>query len=134
MRNGLSVALIVAVIFLVTGATYRMMKKRPPRDRGNISDGYHTFNELYDHRIALWIALCRTGDSRCLPWRSELHSDGSRIEGWFILGMCRSPGDQITYHLPMSKWEDCNFAVSISKAPEFDGHTPADVIERLNRL
>ena len=22
-----------------------------------MSDGYHTFKELYDHRIALWIAL-----------------------------------------------------------------------------
>jgi len=28
-------------------------------DTGKISDGYHTFDELYDHRITLWIALCR---------------------------------------------------------------------------
>jgi len=25
----------------------------------NYSDGYHTFKELYDHRITLFIALCR---------------------------------------------------------------------------
>lgn len=27
---------------------------------GKTSDGYHTFDELYEHRITLWIALCRT--------------------------------------------------------------------------
>ena len=26
---------------------------------GDISDGYHTFDELYEHRIALFITLAR---------------------------------------------------------------------------
>lgn len=30
-----------------------------PKDAGEVSDGYHTFNELYDHRIKLFITLCR---------------------------------------------------------------------------
>lgn len=25
---------------------------------GEVSDGYHTFDELYEHRVALFIALC----------------------------------------------------------------------------
>jgi hypothetical protein len=28
-------------------------------DTNRISDGYHTFGELYDHRIQLFIALCK---------------------------------------------------------------------------
>jgi len=39
------------------------------------SDGYHTFDELYDHRITLFIALCRFVDNRVFiggeVWRSK---------------------------------------------------------------
>ena len=106
------------------------------------SDGYHTFDELYDHRIALFIALCKTifewqkaiGVKIVPVWRSKLHSDGSSFEGWFILGIWRENGKQITYHLPNSKWEATNFAETLDKAPEFDGHTSEDVLERIKRL
>jgi hypothetical protein len=30
----------------------------PEEDRNDISDGYHTFKELYDHRVKLFVALC----------------------------------------------------------------------------
>ena len=29
------------------------------RNPGSFSDGYHTVDELYDHRVMLWITLCR---------------------------------------------------------------------------
>ena len=50
------------------------------------SDGYHTFTELYEHRIALFIALCRarSEDDKFYGideiWRSKLHSDGTSFE------------------------------------------------------
>lgn len=108
-------------------------------ETGKISDGYHTFDELYDHRITLWIALCkRTALTIREPWnptwRSKLHSDGSAFDGWFVLGMFTDPGRQITYHLPNSKWDDCYFAPDLDKAPEFDGHTSADVLHRIALL
>lgn len=99
----------------------------------DLSDGFHTFDELYEHRIALWITFCRLTDD-FYPWRSQLHSDGSKIDGWFILGIGRSPGEQITYHLPMSRWGDTEFADTLDRAPEWDGHTPADVLSRLMNL
>lgn len=114
------------------------------------SDGDHTFDELYDHRIELFIAMCRQfsyirkgskGDQgediithAFNVWRSELHDNGSRYDGWFVLGINKEKGKQITYHLPMSRWNDCDFAETLDRAPEFDGHTPADVIERLKNL
>jgi hypothetical protein len=107
---------------------------------GQVSDGYHTFGELYEHRIALWIALCRVHSSefetpqKQLVWRSKLHSDGSSYDGWFLLGMNRKPGEQITYHLPMAYWDRCSFAATLDRAPEFDGHTPQDVLERLRSM
>lgn len=104
-----------------------------------VTDGYHTFDELYNHRITLFIALCNVimaGGYFKNPdvWRSKLHSDGTEYDGWFILGIHREPGKQITYHLPNSNWEETDFATTLDKAPEFDGHTSQDVLERLKKL
>lgn len=113
---------------------------------GETSDGYHTFDELYEHRTVLWIALCRELDRmhnivfgkrkgwRKPVWRSKIHSDGSSYEGWFILGMNRPKGYQMTYHIPMSFWKDTGFAATLKKAPEYDGHTSKDVLERIRKL
>ncbi len=103
-----------------------------------VSDGYHTMDELYDHRIALYIALCREIGCRWGQknnvWRSKLHSDGTSFEGWFILGIYTEKGNQITYHLPLKNWDDTAFAQTRDKAPEFDGHTSADVMERIKNI
>lgn len=119
-------------------------------DSNKISDGYHTFGELYEHRIQLFISLCRIIshssayiqgllhkplDSDKCPWMSLLHSDGTAYEGWFILGIGIEKGKQITYHLPMSKWEECEkFAKKLIKAPDWDGHTSSDVLARLKGI
>lgn len=99
-------------------------------------DGYHTFDELYDHRIELFIGLCRKiaykGDREI--WRSKLHADGTSYDGWFILGINKSKGSQITYHLPDKEWENTHFAEKLETAPEFDGHTSDDVLERLKKI
>jgi len=100
----------------------------------DISDGYHTFGELYNHQIALYMLLARNMAVKNPVWKSKLHSDGSSIDGWFVLGIFKSKGKQITYHLPMSEWDKCYFAEELEKAPEFDGHTSGDVLVRLNDL
>jgi len=114
------------------------------------SDGYHTFDELYDHRITLYVTLCRfivawyeilDVDSRpeeADVWRAKLHNDGSGFEGWYVLGIGRIPGHQITYHLPLSRWNETDFVgeeQTFEKAPcEFDGHAPDDVLKRLKEM
>lgn len=111
----------------------------------DVSDGYHTFGELYDHRITLWIALCnlraQVTDSNERQyfedvWRSKKHSDGElAFDGkWFVLGIGTDKGDQITYHVPIERWDECDFADELEKAPEWDGHTSSDVLERLKNL
>ncbi len=110
------------------------------------SDGYHTFDELYEHRIRLFVTLCNALNSmnrisRSMNmninfpvWRSKLHQDGTMFDNWFIMGIFKNKGEQITYHLPIAMWEATNFAETLEKAPEWDGHTPADVVERLKRF
>jgi len=121
-----------------------------------VSDGYHTFDELYDHRITLYIALAkfandddfrkmeqvkflrgfawRKEDWTRAVWRSKVHSDGSTFDGWFVLGLGREAGKQITYHLPDARWDECAFAETLDKSPDFDGHTSADVLARIKAL
>lgn len=102
-------------------------------------DGYHTFDELYDHRITLYIALCgniiRYGQT--IAWRSKKHSDGELCFGTgtqFILGIGKEQGEQISYHIPIERWNETNFAETLEKAPEWDGHTSEDVLNRLKAL
>lgn len=111
-------------------------------DDVEISDGYHTFDELYDHRITLYIALCRTfafhyTDWRNTPnpvWRSKTHSDGSKYESQFILGIHKGLGIQITYHIPNERWDETEFAETLEQAPIYDGHTATDVLKRIKSL
>jgi hypothetical protein len=111
-------------------------------DTNKVSDGYHTFGELYEHRITNYLVLCRElahnpkrHDSHPV-WRSKNHSDGQPAYGggWFVLGIGTEPGQQITYHLPIAAWDKTWFAKELDKAPEFDGHTPADVLNRLAEI
>lgn len=103
-------------------------------------DGYHTFDELYEHRATLYIMLCKVLKNNArwgsghLVWRSKLHADGSMYDNMFILGISTKKGEQISYHLEMDKWHDCCFARELDKAPGFDGHTSDDVLERLKKL
>lgn len=106
-------------------------------DKKKISDGYHTFGELYDHRNMLFIALCKAlafGESLLPIWRAKKHSDGSSYDGLFVLGIGEKPGQQITYHVSTKYWEVCDFAYTPDRAPEYDGHTSEDVLVRLLTL
>lgn len=112
-------------------------------DTMTVSDGFHTFDELYDHRITLFVALCKfiaddknnpVAVRRLLVWRSKLHGDGTMFKDQFILGIGKEKGKQITYHLPLERWDETEFAETLEKGPEFDGHSPADVLERLKQL
>lgn len=109
-------------------------------DTNKISDGYHTFEDLYEHRIELFIALVNIGNSwhnlegfNFDAWKSKMHSDGSEWKGWFIAGINTKKGRQITYHLPIKYWKRLDIS-TLRKAPDFDGHTPKDVLERLKTL
>jgi hypothetical protein len=106
-----------------------------PDDPGDISDGHHTFNELYQHRAALFAALCRSHPG--LSWRSRNHHEGGdpMFPGFFIAGITIPRGDrsvQVTYHCDASTWGWFDGAPVLDHAPAWDGHTPTDVVDRLN--
>jgi hypothetical protein len=105
----------------------------PDKDIGKVSDGYHTFDELYDHRAKLFSVIVNTYDY--LSWKSRKHSDGTMfdpdpVDGeYFIVGI-ETPNGHATYHYTMKYW-DLFQCPEIHYAPEYDGHTSNDAIERV---
>lgn len=102
-----------------------------PCEIGKVSDGYHTFDELYEHRCLLFMSLMKAHPE--ISWISNMHDDGSSLDGWFIAGMSLPTG-QITYHIPEKLWSLANKTrCKVQKyAPKWDGHTSVDVAFRLS--
>ena len=105
----------------------------PPADVSQLSDGYHTFAELYEHRYSLMLALMRALPRIC--WFSRRHADGELPFGsddWFIVG-AELPGAPITYHLPAALYSlaQKTGALELPAGRPWDGHSAADVVHRL---
>lgn len=97
----------------------------------NISDGHHTFGELYDHRRALTAALTTAYPDK--SWRSRAHhpDDNPMFDGgYFVVGM-NLPTGQISYHYKLTHWDDFDGVPELPHAPKYDGHTPQDTVDRL---
>ncbi len=98
---------------------------------GETSDGYHTFNELYHHRAVLFSVIVR--DHRELAWKSKAHHDGTMYDGMFIVGI-ETPTGQATYHYDIDPYWDMFDCKELDRAPEWDGHTSDEAIERIATL
>jgi hypothetical protein len=105
-----------------------MNKLTIPCDTNEVSDGFHTFGELYDHRCHLFITLMQLLPP--ISWWSDIHYDGTSWEGWIITGI-DLPTGTITYHVPISMIDLLPKQCKIDKGKEWDGHTSKNVIERL---
>ena len=103
----------------------------PKIDIGDLSDGYHTFNELYHHRAVLFSVICNSMPDKA--WKSKLHDTGDMYEGMFIVGI-ETPDGQATYHYDIEPYWDMFKVRELEKAPKWDGHTPTDAINRIANL
>lgn len=99
-------------------------------DMGEVSDGYHTFNELYYYRM-----LYNAAFFNLLPkgyvHKSKRHHTGEECfgGGWFIV-MANLPTGQVSNHYEIKDWE--LFKVPEKEfADEWDGHTPQEAAKRI---
>lgn len=107
-----------------------------PGDMGEVSDGYHTFNELYRYRMlynaAFFNLLARNGQVEVC--KSRRHSDGEKCFGsddWFIV-MAILPTGQVSNHYKSKYW-DLFDVPERETAFEYDGHTPNEAADRLEK-
>ena len=100
------------------------LKNSPAVDFDKISDGYHTFADLYEQRLILSAALAKNNPH---AWKSKRHEDGSVPfgGGWFIMGFDTDEGSY-TYHYEL-KDRDLFQCKELDKGKPWDGHTSRDV-------
>lgn len=101
------------------------------------SDGYHTFQELYDFRKLYNAALFNEWaiNGKYEVYKSKKHFDGKEcFDGnWFIV-VAILPDGQISNHYEMKDWDLFKIPEYEKSKYEFDGHTPKDVLERLRKV
>lgn len=98
-----------------------------PCDNSEVSDGYHTFGELYEHRALLFVSLVNSHKN--ISWKSKRHVDGElSFDGFFVAGM-DLPSGTITYHIQKKYWNVCK-VLEIERS-KFDGHTSIEVLRRI---
>ena len=100
------------------------VEEMPTVDVEKISDGYHTFADLYEQRLILSAALAKNNPH---AWKSKRHEDGSVPfgGGWFIMGFDTDEGCY-TYHYELKDW-DLFQCEELDKGKPWDGHTSKDV-------
>lgn len=107
-------------------------KQGKPEDMGEVSDGYHTFNELYYYRM-LYNAAFFNRLPKDWVHKSKRHHDGEECfgGGWFIV-MANLPTGQISNHYELKDWDLFQIPEK-DIADEWDGHTPQQAAERLHK-
>jgi hypothetical protein len=128
--------------------------------KGSVSDGFHTFDEIYNFRklynallfnewamqIKMETAFSKDASGRTKQivvaksnkydvHKSIRHHNGELCfgGGWFVV-IAILPSGQITNHYEMKDW-DLFKIPEVEKAKyEFDGHTSQDVVERMLNL
>ena len=90
----------------------------------DVSDGYHTFSELYEFRMAYNVLLFNewAEQGKYLVHKSKRHSDGELcFDGEHFVVVAILPAGQITNHYKLEHWD--KFDVPHARTPyvEFDG-------------
>ena len=99
-------------------------------DIEDLSDGFHTFRQLYYQRMMLFASIVKQNKERA--WKSLRHEDGELCfgGGWFIVGV-DTPEGSYTYHYEDNYYSlfDCK---ELERGKHWDGHTEKDVTRLLS--
>ncbi len=96
----------------------------------DLSDGFHTFRQLYYQRMMLFAVIVKQNKDRA--WKSLRHEDGELCfgGGWFIVGI-DTPEGSYTYHYE-NKYFDLFDCEILDYGKHWDGHTEKDVTRLLS--
>ena len=101
-------------------------------DIGDVSDGFHTYNQLYHQRAILFATIVNQNADKA--WKSFKHEDGQYCfdsDGeWFIVGV-DTPEGSYTYHYEKKYW-DMFKCKELPCGKHWDGHTEEDVTRLLS--
>ena len=105
-------------------------------DKGAVSDGFHTFDELYHQRMAYNAAFFVFAATNGMydVHKSRKHSNGQLCFGGVYFVVCAElPTGQITQHYKVNDWD--YFPIPEREtANQWDGHTAGTGLARLKSL
>ena len=118
-----------------------------------ISDGQHTFGELYHARAILFSVFINNymdltkantflgkpdefilpGDDEFYAWKSWHHADGSMFEEYFIVGLTqKSTGKFMSYHYHKDYW-DIFMVDEVDHSPEWSPEKDLPLIDTIGK-
>ena len=99
----------------------------------DISDGHHTFGELYKNRIILFCTLCNLLPN--ISWKSKKHFDEENDPMFFdsFIAGINTPEGIATYHIKLKYW-DLFDVPELEKAPKYDNYNNEEVLKRILSL
>ena len=112
---------------------------RRQEDAGLVTDGYHTFDELYRFRKVYNALLFNEWSKQGLygVHKSWKHEDGEWCFGkkheWFIV-CAKLPSGIITNHYKAEDWDLFQIPEYEKSVFPYDGHTPQDTVDRMLEL
>ena len=80
-------------------------------DCGNVSDGDHSFSELYHHRAILTASLFNAHKEKC--WKSKFHDTGDMFDGYFIVVLKQKTAKQ--HIIILLNIGDCSMLKNLKK-------------------
>jgi hypothetical protein len=103
-----------------------------------ISDGYHTFGELYEFRKVYNALLFNewAKQGKYYVHKSMKHNDGEKCfdsDVWFIV-CAMLPSGLVSNHYHVLDWDLFQVPVTDKALFSFDGHTSTDVLDRLTKV
>lgn len=102
-----------------------------------ISDGWHTFDELYEFRKMYNALLFNEWAALGLykVHKSLKHFDGEYCfgGGWFIV-VAELPTGQISNHYKVGDWHLFDIPSAEKALIQYDGHDAADVLHRMKKF
>lgn len=121
-----------------------LIKALPEGLKGKVSDGYHTFDELYEFRMlynAMFANLLAEGVGvgaihQTIDVYKSLRHDNYELcfgGGWFVVVIKLMTGKEIRNHYPIADWDLFHIPERHS-AIGWDGHTSLDVTERMREF
>jgi hypothetical protein len=119
----------------------KLIKEIGNRDKDfkteKISDGFHTFEELYNFRKTYNAVLFNEWhkQNKYDVHKSIKHSDNALCfgGGWFIVSAILPTG-QISNHYKLEDWDLFKIPATDKCKHEWDGHTSNDVLDRLKSI
>lgn len=108
-------------------------------ERSKLTDGYHSFTELYEFRKIYNAALFNKFEQDSYDsydvHKSWRHNDGELCFGgdWFIVS-AKLPSGLISNHYHKSDWDLFKIPIYEKALFKYDNHTSQDVLFRLKNL